>query len=184
MTFSFASSSCFYLFQMTLAWDPKQFMFRTTHSVFIWSVSVSVVSGRHLGVNLGTSGRHLGGIWRHLGAVWEASGVTREAPGHSPGHPRLQRRPGAKVYQNHYVFVSQSGGGDHFRVDRSDVTITVYRACSQDCANAWAPKAVIQIPNTEDTPTEPLPTAEDCLGKIQDLGRGTSPKSPKSEHSR
>ena len=58
--------------------------------------------------------------------------------------------------QNHRVFFSQSGGGDHFRVHGSDVTITVCSACAQKFVAARARKAVHQIPNTEDTPPEPL----------------------------
>ena len=53
-------------------------------------------------------------------------------------------------------FFGQSAGGDHFHVHGSDVTITVYCACAQDFAVTWARKARQQIPNTEDTPPEPL----------------------------
>ena len=46
--------------------------------------------------------------------------------------------------------------GEHFRVDGSVVTITVYRACTQKFVSAWASKAVRSITNTEDKPPEPL----------------------------
>jgi hypothetical protein len=54
------------------------------------------------------------------------------------------------------ILFCHSGGGENFRIDRSVVTITVCRACANKLARVWAPKAVIQIPNAEDTPREPL----------------------------
>jgi len=54
-----------------------------------------------------------------------------------------------------YAPAHKSDGGDHFRVDGSDVTITVYRACAQDVAAVWAKIAEHTMPNTEDTPPEP-----------------------------
>jgi hypothetical protein len=53
-------------------------------------------------------------------------------------------------------FFSQGGGGEHFRVDGSVVTISVYLACAQNLVTAWASKAGHTIPNTEDTPPGPL----------------------------
>ena len=38
----------------------------------------------------------------------------------------------------------------------SDVTTTVYCACAQDSATAWAQKTVQGTPNTEHTPPKPL----------------------------
>ena len=55
-----------------------------------------------------------------------------------------------------YAPAHKSDGGEQFRVHGSDVTITVYRACAQDLVGAWAQKAGRAIPNTEDTPPEPL----------------------------
>jgi hypothetical protein len=54
------------------------------------------------------------------------------------------------------MFVRQSGGCEHLRVDRSVVTITVYRACTQICVLVWSSKAAHRSPNTEDTPPEHL----------------------------
>ena len=55
-----------------------------------------------------------------------------------------------------YFDFSKRDAGDHFRVDGSDVTITVYRACAQDFAVGGAKIVEQGIPNTEDTPPEPL----------------------------
>ena len=93
----------------------------------------------------GSTRRHPGGTRRH-----------QEAPRRHPGGPR---RPWTSWKQNvskALCFFSQSGGGDHFRVHGSDVTITVCSACTQEFVAAWTRKAHIGIPNTEDTPPEPL----------------------------
>ena len=55
-----------------------------------------------------------------------------------------------------YAPAHKSDATDHFRVHGSDVTITKSAACAQDFVNAWAQKAAHTIPNTEDTPPEPL----------------------------
>jgi len=53
-----------------------------------------------------------------------------------------------------YVPAHKSGGGDHFRVDGSDVTITVYRTCAQELMVGGPKIADHQLPNTEDTTPE------------------------------
>ena len=97
-------------------------------------------------------------------------GGTHEAPRRHPGGPRRhpggpRRHPGGTqeardILETKCVFsyapAHKSDATDHFRVHGSDVTITVYRACAQDLVGAWAQKAVKPIPNTEDTPPEPL----------------------------
>ena len=68
-------------------------------------------------------------------------------------------RPGTSWRQNvcfHiYAPAHKSDGGDHFRVDGSDMTITVYLTCAQEFANAGAEIDDRAIPNTEDTLPEP-----------------------------
>ena len=51
---------------------------------------------------------------------------------------------------------SQSGVGEHFRIDGSVVTITIYRACAQKLLTVWASKPRKGLPYTEDTPPESL----------------------------
>jgi len=55
-----------------------------------------------------------------------------------------------------YAPAHKSDGGDHFRVHGSDVTITKSAACAQNLVGTWAQIAHRPIPNTEDTPPEPL----------------------------
>ena len=57
---------------------------------------------------------------------------------------------------SYYVPAHKSDGGDHFRVDWSDVTITVYCACAQEFAVGGAKMGDRGMPNTEDTPPGPL----------------------------
>jgi len=83
-------------------------------------------------------------------------GGTKEAPRKHPGGTQEAR----DILETECVFscapARKSNGGDHFRVDGSDVTVTVYRACTQELTVGGANIAVHQIPNTEDTPPEPL----------------------------
>ena len=85
---------------------------------------------------------------------------TQEAPRRHPGGTQEPpRRPETTRRQNrcfYICFFQQKCASDHFCIDGSDVTITVYRACAQDLVMAWASKADHTIPNTEDTPPEPL----------------------------
>jgi len=75
------------------------------------------------------------------------------------------RRPGGTqkakdILERECVFsyepAHKSDASDHFRVDGSDVTITVHCACAQEFADVRAEKAGNPIPNTEDSPSEPL----------------------------
>ena len=82
-------------------------------------------------------------------------GSTQEHPGAPRRHPEGQRYLGDRMC----VFVSpahESDAGNHFRVDGSDVTITVYRGCAQEFTVRGAKSAGHVIPHTEDTPLEPL----------------------------
>jgi len=85
------------------------------------------------------------------GHITEEGGTRR--------HPGGSRRPWTSWKHNvskPLCFFSQSGGGDHFRVHGSDVTITKSAACAQDLSGVGASKAESSIRNTEDTPPEPL----------------------------
>jgi len=75
------------------------------------------------------------------------------------------RRPGGTqkakdILETECVFsyepAHRSDASDHFRVDGSDVTITVHCACAQEFADVRVKIAGNPIPNTEDTPPEPL----------------------------
>ena len=55
-----------------------------------------------------------------------------------------------------YAPSDKSDASDHFRVHGSDVTLTISAACQQKLAGVGARKAGGAIPNTEDTPPEPL----------------------------
>ena len=52
-----------------------------------------------------------------------------------------------------YVFVRKSDATECFPLDGSDLTITVYRASTQEFGNGGANIGKEQIPNTEDTAT-------------------------------
>ena len=107
------------------------------------------------------------------------SGGTQEAPRQHPGGTQVD--PGGTqeardILETECVFsyapAHKSDGGDHFRVDGSDVTITVYCACAQEFAGVRAKIAVQSIPNTEDTPPEPLQQrlfGEFCFQQLEDL---------------
>ena len=62
-----------------------------------------------------------------------------------------------------YAPAHKSDATDPFRVDGSDVTITVYRACAQEFVVGEAKIGIRPIPNSEDTPPEPL--AAETLGE-------------------
>jgi len=83
-------------------------------------------------------GRHQGGHRRHPGGTQEARDFleTECVFSYAPAH--------------------KSDAGNHLRVDGSDMTLTVYRACAQEFANVGTKIAAYTIPNTEDTPPEPL----------------------------
>ena len=86
---------------------------------------------------------------KHPGPPRRLPGGTQEAP----------RRPETTWRQNicfHVFFFSKRDASEYFRVDGSDPTITVYRACAQDFAVGGAQIGDQTIPNTEDTPPEPL----------------------------
>ena len=80
----------------------------------------------------------------------------QEAPRRHPGGTQEAK----DILETECVFsyapAHKSDASDHFRVDGSDVTITAYCACAQKIANAGAEIADQQIPNTADTPPEPL----------------------------
>jgi hypothetical protein len=80
----------------------------------------------------------------------------QEAPRRHPGGTQEAR----DILETECVFscvpAHKSDASDHFRVDGSDVTITVYCACAQEFAIGGAKIADRGIPNTEDTPPEPL----------------------------
>jgi len=95
---------------------------------------------------------------RHPGSTQEAPRWTHEAPRR---HQVPRRHQEAKdILETECVFsyapARKSDASDHFHVHGSDVTITVYRACAQNLVSAWPQKAELGIPNTEDTPPEPL----------------------------
>ena len=69
------------------------------------------------------SGRHLGGIWEASGRLWASSGSSLRPPG-------LRERLGGKMCQNICVFCQRKWRKGPFRVDGSDPTLTVYRACA------------------------------------------------------
>jgi len=76
----------------------------------------------------------------------------QETPRRHPGSTQEAR----DILETECVFsyapAHKSDGGDHFRVDGSDMTITVHRACAQEFTNVGAKIAVHPIPNAEDTP--------------------------------
>ena len=83
----------------------------------------------------------------------------------SRGGAMAPRRPGGTqkakdILETECVFsyapAHKSDASDHFRVDGSDVTITVHCACAQEFADVRVKIAGNPIPNTEDTPPEPL----------------------------
>jgi len=91
-------------------------------------------------------------------------GVTQDAykrhPGGSRRHPGGPRRiqEARDILEPEYAFsyapAHKSEVGDHLRVDGSDVTITVYRACAQKITNVRVKIAGNPVPTTEDTPPE------------------------------
>jgi len=87
----------------------------------------------------------------------------QEIPRKYPGG--IQEDPGGiqearEILETECVFsyapAHKSDASDHFRVEGSDVTITVYCACAQEFATGGAKIAGHHIPNTEDTPPEHL----------------------------
>ena len=113
--------------------------------------------GRNLESSAGIwiSGRHLEASGRHLGGTWEASGGTWEAPGGSPRPPGLKGRLGVKIMQTHSVCLSkvaqptilaESGEGDPHDLRSLHTKVGGHRG----------QQSRHEIPNTEDTPPEPL----------------------------
>ena len=87
---------------------------------------------------------------------------TGEAPRR---HPGAQRQLGSRMCVFIFVF-SRSDATGHFCMDGSDLTITVDRACPQECADAGGTEiGDVQTPNTEDNNkvTPPEPYSRNCL---------------------
>ena len=55
-----------------------------------------------------------------------------------------------------YVPAHKSDADKHFHVDGSDVTITVYCTCAQEFAKEEPDIGIHTLPNTEDSPPEPI----------------------------
>ena len=123
------------------------------------------------------------GIWRqrHPGGLQEAPrrlpGGAQEAPRRHPGgaqrHPEgTQRHPGGSqgakgIFEtkcNKTVKIdSKNEASDHFRLDGSDVTITVPAACAQKLANVNVESGRTQNTDSQDTPPEPIQLKPMCM---------------------
>ena len=110
---------------------------------------------RHQGDIQETPRRHK----RHPGDIQETPRGPRRHPGGTQEPPRRPQEAmdilEAKCVKT-IVFFSKSGGGEWFRVHGSDVTITKSAACAQKFAGVGAKMSDPRLPNTEDSPPEPL----------------------------